>query len=137
MRGGLVELAGVVGLVGTLGLLVGFSQGQELLYQGGFAIIAVVAGLLVIAAAHPGTSTSRLFALAPLIWIGARSYGIYLWHLPVIALMAPEHGVDLPTGWLSLLQAAVTVALAALSYRFVEMPIRAKGFRKAFVNRGG
>ncbi len=137
VRGGLVEMAGVVGLIGTFGLLVGFSQSQALLYQGGFAIIAVVAGLLVVAAAHPDTSTSRLFALAPLIWIGARSYGIYLWHLPVIALMTPEYGVDLPTGWLSLLQVTVTVAIAAVSYRFIEMPIRRRGFRKAFVHRAG
>jgi len=137
VRGGLVEAAGVVGLVGTLGLLVGFSQAQDLLYQGGFAIIAVVAGLLVIAAAHPGTSTSRLFGLAPLIWIGARSYGIYLWHLPVITLMTPEYGVDLSTGWLSLLQVTVTVAIAALSYRFIEVPIRTKGFRGAFARGTG
>ncbi|MFM9018185.1 MAG: acyltransferase family protein [Actinomycetota bacterium] len=131
VRGGLVELAGVVGLVGTLGLMVGFSQGQALLYQGGFAIIAVVAGLLVIAAAHPDTSVARLFSLAPLIWIGARSYGIYLWHLPVVTLLAPEHGVALSAGWLSLLHVVVTVTIAALSYRFIEMPIRTKGFRRA------
>ena len=135
LRGGLVELAGVLGLVGTLGLMVGFSQGQALLYRGGFAIIAVVAGLLVIAAAHPDTATGRLFGLAPLIWIGARSYGIYLWHLPVITLMTPEYGLDLSVGWLSLVQVTVTVAIAALSYRFIEVPIRTKGFRRAFALR--
>jgi peptidoglycan/LPS O-acetylase OafA/YrhL len=129
LRAGLLELAGVVGLLGSLGLMIGFAQGGELLYRGGFAIVAVVAGLLVIAAAHPATATARLFSLAPLMWIGARSYGIYLWHLPVVALLAPEFGVGLSDGWRSLLQVVVTVAIAAVSYRYVEMPIRTRGFR--------
>jgi len=135
LRAGLLEMAGVVGLLGSLGLVIGFPQGRELLYRGGFAIIAVLAGMLVIAAAHPATAISRLFSLAPLMWIGARSYGIYLWHLPVITLFAPEFGVDLSVGWLSLCQVVLTVGIAALSYRFVEVPIRTRGFR-AYVGLG-
>lgn len=126
---GMLEFVGVVGLLGSVGLMIGFAQGGELLYRGGFGIVAVVAGLLVIAAAHPATVTARLFSLAPLMWIGARSYGIYLWHLPVITLFAPEFGVGLSAGWLSLCQLVLTVAIAAASYRFVEMPIRTRGFR--------
>jgi len=129
LRAGALELAGVVGLLGSVGVMLGFAQGGELLYRGGFGIVAVLAGLLVVAAAHPATATARLFALAPLMWIGARSYGIYLWHLPVVTLMAPEFGVRMSDGWRSLLQLAVTVAIAAASYRLVEMPIRTRGFR--------
>ena len=128
-RAGLLEMAGGVGLLASLGLMIGFAQGGDVLYRGGFALVAVVAGLLVIGAAHPATATSHLFALAPLMWIGARSYGLYLWHLPVITLFAPEFGVNLSPGWLSLCQVAITVVVAAASYRYVEMPIRTRGFR--------
>jgi hypothetical protein len=59
----------------------------------------------------------------PLVWIGVRSYGIYLWHEPIIVLTTPaaSHGVDL---WRAAWQVAATVAIAALSWRFVEEPIR-------------
>lgn len=40
----------------------------------------------------------------------------------MITLFAPEYGVNLPTGWLSMCQVVLTVAIAAASYRWVEMP---------------
>ncbi len=69
------------------------------------------------------------FSLAPLVWIGARSYGIYLWHLPVITLLTADLGAPVDGAWLAALQVLVTVTIAALSYRFVETPIHRRGFR--------
>ncbi len=53
-----------------------------------------------------------------------RSYGIYLWHWPVMMLSRP--GIDVPWRgtFVVLAQIAVTIGLAALSYRYVEMPVR-------------
>ena len=62
-------------------------------------------------------------AVAPLRWLGARSYGIYLWHFPVIALTTATVGQAFALQR-ALLQVAATVCLAALSWRFVEEPIR-------------
>ena len=94
------------------------------LYEGGLLGIAVCAALLIAIVAHPATRLSRALGSAPLRWIGVRSYGIYLWHWPIMLLTRP--GVDVP--WhgpvLILSQIAVTFALAALSYRYVEQPIR-------------
>ena len=60
----------------------------------------------------------------PLRWVGLRSYGIYLWHWPVFQLTRP--GVDISlTGWpLFGLRIAITLALAELSYRLIELPVR-------------
>jgi hypothetical protein len=60
---------------------------------------------------------------APLRWLGVRSYGIYLWHWPIIVLTTPtgQKGID-PS--LAVLQVGATIAVAALSWRFVEEPIR-------------
>jgi peptidoglycan/LPS O-acetylase OafA/YrhL len=82
----------------------------------------VVAGLLVIGAAHPATATSHLFALAPLMWIGARSYGIYLWHLFVMRWL--EETWQLKDFW-PLLGATVvlTIPIAAASWYLVEAPL--------------
>src|SRR5262249_56029984 len=63
-----------------------------------------------------------LLGIRPLRWVGVRSYGIYLWHYPIIVLTTPANGRD------SLARAALQVAaafgVAALSWRFVEEPIR-------------
>ncbi|MGB0092353.1 MAG: acyltransferase family protein [Solirubrobacteraceae bacterium] len=94
------------------------------LYRGGFAVTAILAAVLIATAAKQGTVVGRVLGTRPLRWIGQRSYGIYLWHWPVMALTRP--GIDVR--WSSTLllgaQAALTVLLAALSYKFVEMPIR-------------
>jgi peptidoglycan/LPS O-acetylase OafA/YrhL len=124
-----LEVAGAAALVAIVGVGMSLSQSGGALYRGGFLIVALIAGALLVATANPSTATGRLFALAPLVWIGARSYAIYLWHLPVIVLLSPDHGFGVSGWWLAALQVGVTVALADLSYRYVEMPIRRRGFR--------
>jgi peptidoglycan/LPS O-acetylase OafA/YrhL len=130
-----LEVVGAAALVAMVGVGMGLSQVGDALYRGGFLVVALIAGALLVATANPSTATGRLFALAPLVWIGARSYGIYLWHLPVIVLLSPDHGFGVSGWWLAALQVGVIVAVAALSYRFVEMPIRRRGFR-AFLPAG-
>ncbi|MFZ4756301.1 MAG: acyltransferase family protein [Miltoncostaeaceae bacterium] len=133
-----LEVAGAAALVAVVGVGMGLSQSGGALYRGGFLIVALISGALLMATANQSTATGRLFALAPLVWIGARSYGIYLWHLPVIVLLSPDHGVGVSGWWLAALQVGVIVAVAALSYRYVEMPIRRRGFRVFLpAGRGG
>jgi hypothetical protein len=64
----------------------------------------------------------RLLGIEPLRWIGERSYAIYLWHYPIIVLTTP---LDAPANWLrGLLQTAATFLIAALSWRYIEDPVR-------------
>jgi hypothetical protein len=84
----------------------------------------VCSALLVAALAHPAGLLGRGLAVQPLRYLGERSYGIYLWHWPVYLVTRPD--LDVPIRGIPLLvvRVAITVALAAASYRFVEMPIR-------------
>jgi hypothetical protein len=91
----------------------------------------IACALLLAAVVHPVGHVRRVLAVPPLVWIGRRSYGIYLWHWPVMALTRP--GLDLAWSlWILVpLQIAVTVGIAALSYTYVEMPVRSGTGRKA------
>jgi hypothetical protein len=87
-------------------------------------LLSVATVLVVAAVAHPASQLGRALGWKPLRWLGVRSYGIYLWHWPIIVLTAPtvQRSVNLPLG--KVLQVGATIAVAALSWRFVEEPIR-------------
>jgi peptidoglycan/LPS O-acetylase OafA/YrhL len=121
-------LLDVVGLA-ALGALVWFclhlGEFQPFLYRGGFAVVALATAATIMATVHPRTSIgARLLGSAPLRWIGVRSYSIYLWHWPVFMVTRPE--LDVPIEGLPLLamRLTATVALAHLSYRYIETPVR-------------
>ena len=114
---------GILGLLG-IGLLVWqTSEFSPFLYQGGFVLLAISTVLVVAALAHPACRLGVVLGWAPLRWIGVRSYGIYLWHFPIIVLTSPSgvHQTDLLR---DALQVAATFGVAALSWRFVEQPVR-------------
>jgi len=83
---------------------------------------------------HPSSFLGFVLSVKPLRWIGKRSYGIYLWHYPVIVLSTPVQEIGNPVFWHVAIKVAVTFILAELSYRFIEKPIRQDGF-KPFVSR--
>ncbi len=120
--------AGVRAIGGWLGLVtivVAVWRFSDLtLFPGAMAIIPVAATVLVLAAgtdglrAGPGMLIDRRWTA----WIGARSYGIYLWHWPILVLAAARFG---PLTTAQRLGALVMVfAVAALSYRWIENPAR-------------
>jgi len=94
------------------------------MFEGGFLLCAGLAALVVADArlVEPGPF-SRVLAWRPLHFIGTISYGIYLWHWPVIVyLNGPRTGLS---AWpLDLLRIAVTLAISTASYYLVERPIR-------------
>jgi len=118
-----VDGVGLVGLVAVGVLMVTTTQYSPFLYRGGMALLAVATSLLVAAVVHPASRLGRALGWRPLRWLGERSYGIYLWHYPVIVLTSPaiDRGFDLPRAFA---QVMASIALAALSWRFVEEPIR-------------
>ena len=96
------------------------------LYHGGYLWLALVTAVLVAALAHPAARLGGLLGTPPALWLGLRSYSFYLWHWPVLALTRPGLDVDLPRGVLVPLQLVAVLALADLSYRYVELPFRGK-----------
>jgi peptidoglycan/LPS O-acetylase OafA/YrhL len=98
-------------------------EGASYLHLGGFTTVAVAAAVLIAALAH---SPPRRVA-PPLCWVGRISYGLYLWHFPLLSI-APKliHGIVPATrhapGVDGVLACALAFAAAALSYYAVEWP---------------
>lgn len=113
-----VGLVGVLGLVVLLAMVPSTAYHTAWLYRVGFALAALATLALVVAVTRPGP-LQGFFSLAPLRWLGRRSYAIYLWHWPVACFTAP--GVAL--------RVVVTLLLAEASYRLVETPVRRHGWR--------
>jgi hypothetical protein len=106
-------------------------------FHGGDLAASFCFAVLVAAVAHPQSRLNHALGIAPLRWIGERSYGIYLWHLPIIYLTLPD-GVGLSwSGPLAVVgQAAIIVTAAALSYHFIEQPIRTGRAQKRLAEFG-
>ena len=122
------RLLDLVGLA-ALGMLVWFclslDEFRPFIYQGGFALVAVVTTLLILIVVHPRAQVgANVLGWGPLRWAGQRSYSIYLWHWPVFMVTRPQLDVPLEGVPLFVLRMVVTFVLADLSYRFVEVPIR-------------
>ncbi len=112
--------------------LLGFAwvklDGQDpKLYRGGFLVTELFClTILAASVARPTSLVARFFSLAPLRAVGTISYGVYLWHWPVFVVMTPERVHVGP--WLLLaLRLVVTFAIALVSYRLLETPIRKNG----------
>lgn len=118
------DLLGLASFAGLIAIAILLGDRDPSLYQGGFLVIALLAGGLVVAAGHPATFLGDVLGKQPLRWLGERSYAIYLWHWPVCVLTRPL--IDVPfTGWAnSALRIAITLALAEISYWLVERPVR-------------
>ncbi|MDI3317060.1 MAG: acyltransferase family protein [Bacillota bacterium] len=125
-----LEAAGAAGLLVIGAMLAWSDEYGSFLYQGGMVLVSV-ATAAVIAAATPGEGRiARLLSWAPLRWIGLRSYGIYLWHYPVIALTTPVSEMNEFRPERAAIQVGATLLIAALSYRFVEEPFRRGAARR-------
>jgi peptidoglycan/LPS O-acetylase OafA/YrhL len=123
---GLLVIAVMVWQVGEL---------SPFLYRGGFVILSLATVLALMPLTHPACRLGGILGAAPLRWVGVRSYGIYLWQTPVIVLTTPQgtqHQDDLVR---SLLQVAAIFAISALSWRFVEEPIRHGAIGRFFARR--
>ncbi|MDA3656529.1 acyltransferase family protein [Mycobacterium xenopi] len=116
-----LPVAGLAALV----LAAHYATGSAREFRTGLLTGVAIAAVAVIApvALDQRTAMARVLAWRPLVWLGAISYGIYLWHWPIFLVLNGER-----TGWsgwrLFAVRFLVTVTLAAASWWLVEQPVR-------------
>lgn len=121
-----VAPAGALGLLylGTLFLVT--AEQSRLLYPLGFLATQLATAAVITAALRPGTISGAL-AARPLQWLGVRSYGAYLWHWPLVALLRPRVDVGWSPGFAAVVTIGGALVLGHLSYALIERPFLTGG----------
>jgi peptidoglycan/LPS O-acetylase OafA/YrhL len=119
--------AGALGPVALVLLLAGtavLDWRAAYMFLGGYTVVALLAGTLLLhVVLAPTGSLARLFSLSPLAWIGKVSYGIYLWHVPVLYVVTADRLGPAATPMVLLVaRAVVTLGLVVASYYLLERP---------------
>lgn len=123
-RRGLSWMAGLGAWLGAALVLGSLFYADSTRFPWPWALVPDLGTLLIVGGARTRQNdlVRRALASAPTVWIGKRSYSLYLWHWPVYVLMRWTSGLD--TVPLVLVALAATFLMATLSYRFVEQPLR-------------
>ncbi|MEI8002044.1 MAG: acyltransferase family protein [Actinomycetes bacterium] len=132
----IIQVLGVLGAVAMAMAYWRLTDRSPFLYRGGFTLFAIVVVLVITAIIQESRNPLRaLLCLRPIRWIGAVSYGVYLWHWPIAVALSPARlaswgwAID---GWeLAVVRLTATFVIAALSFSLVEKPIREHRFRRS------
>ena len=90
------------------------------LYRGGLILVSLSSLVLVACAVHPNAvGVQKFLGYAPLVEIGKRSYGLYLWHWPIFLFTNARESAGK-----FFVAIAITAVVTELSYRCIEVPIR-------------
>ncbi len=119
-----LDFVGLFALAFIFFMFWSMDQYQDFLYQGGMVAMSVASLLVVAVIVHPSSKLNTFLSFKPLRWIGVRSYGIYLWHFPVIVLTSPQWGADAPSLMRTTFQLVLILLFASFSWTFIENPIR-------------
>ncbi|MEM8619732.1 MAG: acyltransferase family protein [Actinomycetota bacterium] len=127
-KGRLLDGFALVGFVGIAAMcvyvgLVDIDGADPFLFRGGFFIASLLTLMMIAGVTHQHAFTSRVLRIPVLLWIGTRSYGLYLYHWPIYQLIRNIAGKPLEFHEFALAMVA-TAIITELSYRYVETPIR-------------
>ena len=127
-KGPMVDLLAVVGIAGLAAMTwyVNFitpDGADPLLFRGGFLVAGLFTLLLIAAVTHQGAYAGKVLGNPVFLWVGTRSYGLYLYHWPIYQMIRQVAGNPLTFNQFAAAMVA-TVIITEASYRFVETPIR-------------
>ena len=119
-----IDFIGVFGLVGILGSFLLIDESSPTAYKIAFPLAAIFGAAIITSIVHPASRFAPILQNRVLLWIGERSYAIYLWHWVVFQITRPSVDIDGEDWALITLRILVVLALADISLKLVELPIR-------------
>lgn len=120
-----IDGIGLFGIFGLVAVFLFISESNPTAYKLAFPLAAIFSCATLMSIVHPASRIARGLSLRILLWVGQRSYGIYLWHWVIFQMTRPS--VDLAAGSALALEVArvlLVLALADVSLRYIEIPFR-------------
>ncbi len=132
--GFICNILGPLAIVGLIVMMVMTEGYGPFSYYGGIFLASLLTLAAVAALVPKDTFISKVLGCAPLAWLGKRGYAIYIWHYPILELMNPLNSTSAPSPVKLLIELAIIIVVADISYRLVERPLRSPdNFKLAFV----
>ncbi|MGH0586850.1 acyltransferase family protein [Bacillus mycoides] len=125
----ILDVVGGTALIIILLMFWKTNQYDPFLYNGGMVLLSIATALLVANLAHPASRIAQFLRFRPLRWIGIRSYGIYLWHYPILTLTTPKVNAGDFSLIRAILQFILIIMIAQISWKYIEKPIRQGALR--------
>jgi len=119
-----IDFIGVFGLVGILGSFLLIDASSPTAYKIAFPLAAIFGAAIITSIVHPASRFAPILQNRVLLWVGERSYAIYLWHWVIFQITRPRVDIDGQDWALIALRILVVLALADISLKLVELPIR-------------
>ena len=116
-----------IGIVGFLGIIAAFlfiDENDPTLYKLAFPLAGLFGCAIITSIVHPASRFAPILSSKPFVWIGERSYAIYLWHWVVFQVTRPDYDLEGSQWALYSLRVLIVFALADISLRLVELPVR-------------
>lgn len=130
-----IDGVGIAGLVMLIILFFTVSDNSSWIYNGGFYLISGMTLLIIASVVHPTTILAKVLSHPVLVYIGKRSYSLYLWHFAVISFVHIHYTDGQIPAYVYIIDIILTVLFAELSYRYVETPFRKEGLKAFSFNR--
>ncbi len=119
-----IDGIGVFGFLGILATFLLIDETKPALYKIAFPLAGLFATAIITSIVHPASRFAPILQNPVLLWIGERSYAIYLWHWVIFQVTRPEVDLAGATWAMYALRILIVFALADISLRFVELPVR-------------
>ena len=119
-----IDGIGVFGFVGIIATFLLINENDATLYKLAFPLAGLFGCAIITSIVHPASRFAPILSSRVAVWIGERSYAIYLWHWVVFQVTRPEVDLEGISWALQTFRILVVLALADISLRFVELPIR-------------
>ncbi len=119
-----IDGIGVFGLLGIIAAFLFVDENDPTLYKIAFPLAGLFGCAIITSIVHPASRFAPILSSKPFVWIGERSYAIYLWHWVVFQVTRPEYDLEGSPWALYALRLLIVFALADISLRLVELPVR-------------
>jgi peptidoglycan/LPS O-acetylase OafA/YrhL len=119
-----IDFIGVFGFVGILASFLLIDESSPTAYKIAFPLAAVFGVAIITSIVHPASRFAPILQNRVLLWLGERSYAIYLWHWVIFQIARPRVDIEGQDWALITVRILIVLALADISLKLVELPIR-------------